>query len=549
MKKFLVLLFLFVCVIPDVHAQDTIKKKMTAKEWWDLNFRTSKKKLKFRCDSLSNVVDSLKAEIENNYIRIETSSEDSLNIEPEGYDDLYEMENGDSSFETPADPDSLLHVWYAQEGIFNVNSATEVNDSTEYISDLSDSLLIDRLSRMNSFISLEYNKILRNHILYYTQQAGKKTEQILGLAQYYMPIFEEIFHEYGLPQELKAMAIIESSLNPVAVSRAKARGMWQFMYSTAKRYGLEINSYVDERYDPIKSAHAAAKYLKDSYKIFGDWPLAIASYNCGAGNVSKAIRRSGGKKSFWDVYYFLPRETRGYVPSFMAALYLLKYYPEHNITPAPCQMPAYMDTIAVNKMLHFEQIAHFTGMSVEEIEKYNPQYLHNIIPGMEREYELKIPFQYVNKFIDNEDEIYEWQKDKFFNPGILKRIKETGSAESRRIIHKVKSGETLGHIALKYKVSINSIKRWNGLKSNNIRVGQRLSIYVGGSGAVYNSADAPKTYVSKGYVWYTVRSGDNLSVIASRNKGTSVNTIMKLNGLDKNSKIFPGMKLKLRKAN
>ena len=329
---------------------------------------------------------------------------------------------------------------------------------------------------MNSFITLPYNDIVRNYIIMYSEKMSSRMGHMLGLCNYYMPIFEEIFNRYDMPEELKAMAIIESAMNPTAVSRVGAKGMWQFMYTAAKQYGLQITSFVDERLDPLTSAEAAAKYLKDSYRVFGDWMLAIASYNCGPGNVNKAIRRSGGSRDFWTIYPYLPRETRGYVPAFIAALYTLKYYPEHNIVPNVVNMPAHIDTFHVNKMLHFEQIAHFTGASVGEIKSLNHQYIHNIIPGNERTYTLRLPYNYTNVFIDNESHMHTYRDSVYFNPVTIKKIKDGGEGGTR-IVHRVKKGETLGHIALKYHTSVANIKKWNKLRSNTIRIGQRLYIY------------------------------------------------------------------------
>ena len=442
--------------------------------------------------------------------------------------------------------DSLLSLWYQKRDMNLMDVEPSDIDTLEMISNIPDSVYVDRLQRLNPYISIPYNKIIRNHIVYYTEKMPEKMEKILGLSSYYIPIFEEIFDQYDMPLELTAMAVIESALNPKAVSRARAKGMWQFMYSTAKRYGLTINSYVDERFDPIASAHAAARYLRDSYLIFGDWTLAIASYNCGAGNVNKAIRRSGGSKDFWEIYPYLPRETRGYVPSFFAALYAMRYYKEHNLTPEHIPMPPHTDTIKVNKMLHFEQIAHYTGASIEELRTHNPQYLHDIIPGTEREYILQLPYQYTNAFIDHEDEIYAYKDSVYFSPAAMKQIQQ--AAEPSRIVHKVKRGETLSHIALRYGVSVRNIQRWNGI-GTKIKVGQRLTIYTNGSGPSSSSSGGGNTSVSNGYVMYTVRSGDNLWNIAKKFSGVSVSDIQRLNGLSKNSKIYPGKKLKIKKAN
>ena len=338
--------------------------------------------------------------------------------------------------------DSLLSLWYQKRNLNLMDIEPSDIDTIEMTSDIPDSVYIERLQKLNSFISVPYNRIIRNHIIYYTQRMPDKMERILGLATYYIPIFEEIFDKYDLPLELTAMAVIESALNSKAVSRARAKGMWQFMYSTAKRYGLTINSYVDERFDPIASADAAARYLRDSYLIFGDWNLAIASYNCGAGNVNKAIRRSGGSKDFWAIYPYLPRETRGYVPSFFAALYAMKYYKEHNLTPDYIPMPPHTDTLKINKMLHFEQVAHYTGASIEELRTHNPQYLHDIIPGSEHEYILQLPYQYTNAFIDHEDEIYAWKDSVYFSPAAMKKIEQGVSANATRIVHRVKPSAT-----------------------------------------------------------------------------------------------------------
>ena len=443
----------------------------------------------------------------------------------------------------PVTIDSLLSLWYQRRNLNLMDIEPSDIDTIVMTSDIPDSVYIERLQKLNSFISVPYNSIIRNHIIYYTQRMPDKMERILGLSAYYIPIFEEIFDKYDLPLELTAMAVIESALNAKAVSRARAKGMWQFMYSTARRYGLTINSYVDERFDPIASADAAARYLRDSYLIFGDWNLAIASYNCGAGNVNKAIRRSGGSKDFWEIYPYLPRETRGYVPSFFAALYAMKYYKEHNLTPDYIPMPPHTDTLKINKMLHFEQIAHYTGASIEELRTHNPQYLHDIIPGTEKEYILQLPYQYTNSFIDHEAEIYAYNDSVYFNPAALKKIQQGVSADAARIVHRVKSGETLSHIALRYGVSVRNIQRWNGI-GTRIRIGQRLVIYTNNRGPAAPSSKSsgssakPATSVSDGYIVYTVRSGDNLWDISRKFSGVTMNDLMELNGLSKNS--LPG---------
>jgi membrane-bound lytic murein transglycosylase D len=499
-------------------------------------------------DSLMRVIDTLRMEI-NDYELI--TSSDTLNS---GTLDLEIPDYVPSDSLTLADTDSLMSIWYHQKNLELLeNLEKDVDlDTAVLLSNIPDSIYIERLQKMNSFISVPYNSIIRNYIITYTERIAKQSETMLGLCKYYMPIIEEIFDQYQLPLELKAMAIIESALNPRAVSRVKAKGMWQFMYGTAIRYNLLINSFVDERLDPIKSCHAAARYLQDAYRMFGSWPLAIASYNCGAGNVNKAIRRAGGSKEIWDVYPFLPRETRGYIPSFIAALYMMNYYQEHQLTPVAVNMPVHTDTIKVTKMLHFDQVTHFTGIPKKELQDLNPQYLHDIVPGVEREYILRIPYNYTGKFVDNEDSIYKYKDSLYFSPATLKKIKESGSTNAQRITHKVKSGETLSHIALKYGVKVKDIQRWNGVK-NNIRIGQKLVIYKGGGPAASakssSGSSKAKTTTSGGYVIYTVQSGDNLWDIAKKFPGVSAQNIMDLNGMNKGSKIYPGMKLKIKKSN
>ena len=501
--------------------------------------------LRLANEALMMELDSLYREYADLEVYEELTEADSLSMDIMGTDII-----GSVPDTAVISRDSLLSLWYQQRDLNLMEIEPSDIDTIEMVSDIPDSVYISRLQKLNPYISVPYNRIIRNHIVYYTQKMPEKMERILGLATYYIPIFEEIFDQYDMPLELTAMAVIESALNTKAVSRARAKGMWQFMYSTAKRYGLTINSYVDERFDPIASAHAAARYLRDSYLIFGDWSLAIASYNCGAGNVNKAIRRSGGSKDFWEIYPYLPRETRGYVPSFFAALYAMKYYKEHNLTPEFIPMPPHTDTIKVNKMLHFEQIAHFTGASIEELRTHNPQYLHDIIPGTEKEYILQLPYQYTGAFIDHEKEIYAYKDSVYFSPAAMKQIQQ--SAEPSKITHRVKRGETLSHIALRYGVTVRNIQRWNGI-GTRIREGQRLAIYTNGSGPSAKSSSSSggkvSTSVSNGYVMYTVRSGDNLWNIAKKFSGVSVSDIQRLNGLSKNSKIYPGKKLKIKKAN
>lgn len=497
---------------------------------------------------LNAKIDSLTAEIFklNNFIEKQDSISNGIT---EGYpaSEDFTEEKIEYNAETT---DSLLNIWYLHKSLKNTKEETFDMDSVHFSSNVPDSVYIARIKAMNSFITLPYNDIVKNYIILYSEKMNSRIGQILGLASYYMPLFEEIFSSHDLPEELKAMAVIESALNPTAVSRVGAKGMWQFMYGTAKIYGLNINSFVDERLDPVKSAHAAAAYLADSYKIFGDWNLAIASYNCGAGNVNKAIRRSGGKRDFWSIYPYLPRETRGYVPAFVGALYTMNYYKEHGIVPDPVSLPSVTDTFKVHKMLHFKQIEDLTGLSVQTLRNLNPQYRHDIVPGNEREYILRIPFKYSNAFIDHEDSLYSHKADIYFNPVTIKKIKDGG--DGQRIVYKVRNGDVLGKIAMRYRVSVSAIKRWNNLRSNTIRVGQRLIIYSGAKVAQGQpsgqSAAKSQSSVNPNlpYTTYKVKNGDNLYDIAKRYPGVSAQNIMDFNKMG--NKIYPGMTIRIPKV-
>ena len=527
----------------------------------DSPVRKDRKSLEKENADLKARLDSLKKEIER--YRCELHIADSINSE------MIAMYEGNSeSDETSISPedytaevsDSLLNIWYLHKKT-TVDEEFDM-DSVQFQSNVPDSVYIERIRRMNSFISLPFNDIVKNYIILYSEKMGARFENMLGLCSYYMPVFQETLNRYDLPEELKAMAIIESALNPLAVSRAGAKGMWQFMYSTAKMYGLHIDSFVDERLDPIKSTDAAARYLKDAYNIFGDWNLAIASYNCGAGNVNRAIRRSGGSRAFWDIWPYLPRETRGYVPAFVGALYAMNYYKEHGMRPAAVEIPAHVDTFRINKMLHLKQVTELVGVPLEELKNLNPQYKHDIVPGNEREYILRIPYNYTNAFIDCEDSLYRHKADIYFNPSAIKKIKDGGDGE--RIVYRVKSGDYLGKIASRYRVSVNQIKRWNNLRSNNIRIGQRLVIYRGGkviTSTTSSASSKPGSQPTKAttptaqktstvnpsaeYTIYTVKSGDSLYLIAKQYPGVSAQNIMDFNGIGSNIK--PGMKLKIPK--
>ena len=304
---------------------------------------------------------------------------------------------------------------------------------------------------------------------------------------FYMPIFEEALDAYGLPLELRYLPIIESALNPSAVSRAGASGLWQFMIGTGKIYGLESNSLVDERRDPIKATWAAARYLKEMYDIYGDWNLVIAAYNCGPGTINKAIRRANGETDYWKIYNYLPKETRGYVPAFIAANYVMTYYCDHNICPMETNIPASTDTVQVNKNLHFEQIADLCNVPLDQIKSLNPQYKKQMIPGDSKPYTLRLPIDAISTFIDKQDTIYTHRADELFRnrktvavKDITPATRKTTSAVAGKgnlTYYTIKSGDTLSTIARKYGVTIKDIQRWNGMSSTKIAAGKRLKIY------------------------------------------------------------------------
>lgn len=339
-----------------------------------------------------------------------------------------------------------------------------------------DSLYESRLKLLVSPIHLPYNSIVRSYIQRYTQPTGVM-QNVLSLSQYYFPMIDEELIKAGLPVELHAMAIIESALRSTAMSRAGAAGLWQFMPTTGRSYGLQINSMVDERFDPVKSTKAACRYMKDLYNMYNDWSLAIAAYNCGPGNVNKALARAGGNpQSFWEVYWYLPSETRGYVPAFIAASYAYAYHQAHNISYVEPPMPLATDTIQVRRLLHFGQVASTIDVTTETLKMLNPQYKLDIIPATTQSYTLILPSNRVTDYIINCDSIY--AKDsvylkEYLNPStVAKKMAETSI-----IYYKVKRGDTLGAIARKYRVTVKQLMRWNGIRNaNTLREGQRLRI-------------------------------------------------------------------------
>ena len=405
--------------------------------------------------------------------------------------------------------DSLLNQY---------NSKTYLQDNDCHYSDVNPEFpvetYIERLQRIPSVMEMPYNDVVRKFIDRYAVRLRASVSYMLGAANFYMPIFEEALEMYNLPLELKYLPVIESALSPTATSRVGAAGLWQFMLATGKQYGLEVNSLVDERRDPIKSTYAAARYLRDLYKIYDDWNLVIAAYNYGPQNINKAIHRAGGVKDYWAIYKYLPRETQGYVPAFIAANYIMTYYCEHNICPMRTQIPAKSDTIVVNRDVHFKQIAAVTGIRIEELRSLNPQYRRDIVNGSTQPSVIRLPQTYVNAFLDREDSIYNYEAATLLtkrtvvevtaddvkedvvarSQTVAPRTHQTTHGRTRAVSQSrsrrggktasrgrsqsvtVKSGQTLSQIAKKNNTTVEKLKRLNGIKGNTIRAGKKLKV-------------------------------------------------------------------------
>jgi len=374
--------------------------------------------------------------------------------------------------------DALLDSWYIQKQMGNIDVGT-LNDNNE-AECLIDSILIQRLKDLHTVIPLVFNKEIKSKIELYVCKRPKTSSIILGLSQYYFPWMREIFDKYDVPEELIYLTIIESALNPNAVSRAGATGIWQFMYATGKMYQLEVNTFVDDRRDPFKATDAAARHLRDLYNIFNDWGLAISAYNCGAGGVRKAIARSGGKTDFWGVKPFLPKETQNYFPYYVAALYLVNYHHEHGIPFAELTIPFSVDTVMVKKELHLQQVAEVLDIDLEELKLLNPQYKRLIIPAYNETYPLRLKNADIVRFIELEDSVYLYNYDNFFsslkvNEGPFTEI--VNAADYKNMYHTVKKGETLGSIAAKYRTTVKKIAAYNNMKNiNKLSIGQKIKI-------------------------------------------------------------------------
>ena len=425
----------------------------------------------------SNV--AIQAQIEEDY----EGDEDEITVtDDNGKEEVIEFPEA-MTFEL----DSLLNLYMSKNYLDEDNDCRmkDINPVFEK------EVYIDRLKRIPSIIEMPYNEVVQKFIDRYSGRLRHSVSYMLGASNFYMPIFEEALETYGLPLELKYLPVIESALNPKAVSRVGATGLWQFMLATGKRYGLEVNSLVDERRDPIKASYAAANYLSDLYKVFGDWNLVIAAYNCGPDQINKAIHRSKGSKDYWQIYPYLPKETRGYVPAFIAANYIMTYYCEHNICPMTTRLPAKTDTIMVSRNVHLEQIAAVCNIDIEQLRTLNPAYRRDIVPGATKLSAVRLPQTEVGKFIDLEDSIYAYNAEVLFSKRATvevnddvptytrksssrSRSKKARSSRGRSVT--VKSGQTLSEIARRNGTTVAKLKRLNGIKGSNIRAGKKLRV-------------------------------------------------------------------------
>lgn len=470
--------------------------------------------------------------------------------------------------------DSLFQSWDIQNKFNFDTSEVRLND---FPKNLPDSVYIQRLMDIEQVVDLSYNKVVNNYIKMYTERRRDQVEVMLGLSAYYFPIFEETLDKYDMPLEIKYLAIIESALNPIARSRVGANGLWQFMYGTAKSLKLEITTFVDERRDPIKATDAAARYLTKLHSIYGDWHLAIAAYNCGPGNVNRAIRRSGGKTNYWEIYYRLPRETRGYVPAYIAATYAFEYHKEHNLIPRYPKISLSVDTIMINDYLHFNQIAAKVDIDKEQIRALNPMYRRDVIPAKtSKPYPLVLPHENIMEFIDADTSVFAYERKKYFPNNTLANPTTSNSTYftpvdikgKTKVLYTVKSGDNVGFISSWFKVRSSDLRYWNNINRDIIRIGQKLAIYVPEKDktkyAKVNSMTFAQKQASIGksstpakkaevkpldsnYVYHTVRKGDTIWEIAQKYAGISSDEIMRLNSLQNDRGLYIGQKLKIKK--
>lgn len=424
------------------------------------------------------------------------------------------------------------------EDLFDEFQQTMIDSTVEGIVDydLSTEVLKKRLKKLDAKtpFDVSYNPSLESVIKYYLKNRQFSYQRLLAASEYYFPMFEEKLAKYNLPLEIKYLAIVESALNPKAISRVGASGLWQFMYYTGKEYDLRIDSYVDERYDPIKSTEAMCMYMQNMYRVFEDWGLVLASYNAGPGNVTKAIRRSHGHKDYWNIRRNLPRETQGYVPAFLATMYIFEYHKKHGIKANEATHHfAKTDTIAVRESVSFEQISELLDIPFAELQFLNPAYKLNIVPKIEgQKYSIRLPLDKIGTFVSNEDVIYEYCRHMFDKEKKSKKIELEGAQKSSNVVvHTVRRGETVSGIARRYGVKIDEVVRWNNIQNNMIDVNQSIKIYTN-----------DEAYLHQKY--HVVKRGETLSVIASQYKGVTVSKLKIWNNL-RSSRLQIGQRLKL----
>lgn len=439
----------------------------------------------------------------------EDETDDAAENEIEEFDDEIVVNKGGSEeiIEVPegmtAELDKLLNEYNAKAYLAPDTSChmMDVNPIFEQ------EVYLDRLKRMPTAMEMPWNEVVQKFIDRYSGRLRRSVSYMLGASNFYMPIFEQALEVYGIPLELKYLPVIESALNPNAVSRVGATGLWQFMAATGKRYGLKLNSMIDERRDPVKASYAAAHYLSDLYQIFGDWNLVIAAYNAGPGNIQKAIQRSGGEKDYWKIYPYLPSETRGYVPAFIAANYIMTYYCDHNICPMLTTLPVQTDTVMLYRNVHFEQVAQVLDIDINELRALNPQYRRDVVTGYSEPTDLRLPQEYISKFIANEDSIYAYNVDQLMKRDLVevnnnapayktttrttssrskassrsksksksKKKKSSKSSKGGRSVS-IKSGDTLERIAKRNGTTVAKLKKLNGLSGSNIRAGKKIRV-------------------------------------------------------------------------
>lgn len=409
--------------------------------------------------------------------------------------------------------DDLLQEYYSKNYLKPDGDCNYRDENRTY----DDDVYVDRLKRLPNIMEMPYNDVVRKFIDRYTGRLRRSVSYMLGASNFYMPIFEDALMTYDLPLELKYLPVIESALNPKATSRVGAAGLWQFMPSTGKQYGLEINSLVDERRDPVKASYAAARYLRDLYRIYGDWSLVIAAYNCGPENVRKAIQRAGGESDYWTIYPYLPRETKGYVPAFIAANYVMTYYCDHNICPMRTSLPSKTDTVVVNRDIHLKQIAEVCGVNIDELRALNPQYRRDIVNGNSKPSAIRLPISLVNTFISNEDSICNYQADQLFTRRSLVDVEE--QSQPRYTSYRKSYSRS----------SYNSYSAYSSAKAKKSKKDKK------------SKKNKKKDSGSKSV---TIKNGDTLSEIAERNH-TTVSKLRKLNGIT-GSNIRAGKKLKVK---